>query len=137
MLLPEKFSDYLSMFAIVISSTSLLISWLNYRRQGGLLKFDLDYEHNGGKGNFVLRIYNTGYHAVKISQIFMVVRSQRIPVEQVGFEVDYGQKEVVRISLAGYSDFHPMEVSRVEVFDIGREKPHRISTRSLRHKIRR
>jgi hypothetical protein len=135
MIRPEKFSDYLSIFAVIVSSTSLLISFLNYRRQGGILKFGLDYEKKGATGVFVLRVENAGYHSVKVNQIRMVVRDSSYVVDSDGFIVEYGPPKIIRIPLAGYKDFHPIEVSRIEVVDIA-NKPHKISTKGLRHKVR-
>lgn len=131
---PEKFSDYLSLVAILISTTSLLISVLNYRRQGGILKFALDFERNGTSGIFLLKVENKGFHSVKINQIRMLVRNRVYTVDQEGFELEYGKQQTVKISLAGYKDFHPLEVSRVEVVDIA-DKIYKINTKSIRRKV--
>lgn len=132
---PEKFSDYLSIFALLISTTSLFISFLNYRRQGGILKLGLDYEKTGGSGLFVLRVENKGFHSVKVNQVRMVVRGRAHILDSEGFEVDYGPPKIVRIPLAGYKDFHDVEVSRIEVVDIA-NKIYKVSTKTLRGKIR-
>ena len=41
---PEKFSDYLSIFAVLISSLSLYLSWRNFRRDRSHLKIKLDFK---------------------------------------------------------------------------------------------
>ncbi|MFT3895305.1 MAG: hypothetical protein QM730_27080 [Anaerolineales bacterium] len=131
---PEKFSDYLSILALLISSTSLFISVLNYRRQGGILKFALNYEQRGVSGIFLLRVENKGFHSIKINQIRMLVRERVYTVDQDGFELEYGKQQTVKISLAGYKDFHPLEVSRIEVVDIA-DNVYKISTKPIRRKI--
>ncbi len=66
----------------------------------------------------------------------MIVGMKVFPVNQEGFDLDYGKSEVLKISLAGYKDFHPIEVDRIEVVDIA-DKVYKISTKPLRSKIRR
>ena len=132
---PEKFSDYLSILALLVSTISLFISYMNYRRQGGLLKTRLDFEPKSPSGDFILKLENQGFHGIKISQIRLIVGSRVLPVDEEGFELEYGKERLVRISLAGYKDFHPLQVSRLEVLDVG-DSVHKVSTRGLRRKMR-
>jgi len=121
--------------ALIVSLISLVFGILNYRRQGGLVKFHLDYDRKASGGIFLLTIENKGFHSIKINQIRMVVRNKPYPVTQEGFNLDYGTSEVVKISLAGYKEFHPSEVNRIEVVDIA-DKVYKISTEPLRQKFR-
>lgn len=131
---PEKFSDYLSMFALFVSGVSLIFSILNYRRQGGILKFHLDFDKRALSGEFLLTVENKGFHSVKVNQVRMIVGKKILHIDQEGFEVDYGKTKTIKISLAGRKDFHPIEVSRIEILDVS-DNVYKISTRHLRHKI--
>jgi hypothetical protein len=132
---PEKFSDYTAILALFVSGISLAFSILNYRRQGGILKFHLEFDPKN-TGEFLLRVENKGFHSVKINQVRMIVGKKAFNVDGEGFEIDYGKNKMIKISLAGYKDFHAMEVSRIEVLDVA-DHIYKISTRNLRRKIRR
>ena len=121
--------------SLIISIISLTITLLNYRRQGGMVKFDLDYEKVSGNGVFILRISNKGFHSIKINTIRIITGKHPISFANEGFELNYGQETILRLSLAGYTDIHPLEISRIEVVDIS-GKVYKIKTRMLERKIR-
>ncbi len=53
--------------SLIISLISLTIGILNYHREGGMLKFNLDYERKNINGVIWLKIENKGYHSIKIN----------------------------------------------------------------------
>src|SRR6185436_15155077 len=99
--------------SLIISIISLTVTLLNYRRQGGMVKFDLDFEKISGNGVFILHIANEGCHSIKISSIRMIAGNHLIPLGNEGFELDYGQETLVKLSLAGHTDIHPLQISRI------------------------
>jgi len=120
--------------SVVISIISLAITLLNYRRQSGRVKFDLDYEKVSGNGVFVLRVENEGFHSIKINAIRMIAGDRPLSSNQEEFELNYGQKIIIRMSLAGYTEYHPLEINRIEVIDVS-GKVYKIKTRKIRQKI--
>ncbi len=121
--------------ALVISVVSLNMTILNYRRQGSLVKMHLEYDRKGLNGTFLLKVENEGYHSVKINSVRLVLAGRTVPVDQLGFELNYGQEHTVRIPLAGLSDVHPLEIIRVEALDIA-DNIYKITTKHLQQKIR-
>jgi hypothetical protein len=121
--------------SLIISIISLTVTLLNYRRQGGMVKFVLDYEKASGVGAFVLRIANEGFHSIKINSIRMIAGNHMIPFANDGFELNYGQETLVKLSLAGHTDIHPLEINRIEVVDIS-GKVYKIKTKKLERKVR-
>lgn len=124
-----------STVSLIISVVSLVITLLNYRRQGGVIKYSLDYEKDDALGTFVLKIANQGFHSIKIVGIKMITRKAVIPYHENGFEVIFGQESVIRMTLAGHTEIHPLEVYRIDVTEIS-GKVHKIKTNSIRKKIR-
>lgn len=124
-----------STMSLIISIISLTITLLNYRRQGGVVKFDLDYEKISGNGVFILRAENEGFHSIKINSIRMIAGNRPISYSHEGFELNYGQETSIKLSLAGYTDIHPLEVSRIEIVDVS-GKVYKVKTKKLASKIR-
>lgn len=121
--------------SLIISIISLTVTLLNYRRQGGMVKLDLDYEKISGKGTFILHIENEGFHSIKINNIRMITGNHSLSFPHDGFELNYGQETNIKLSLAGYVDIHPLEISRIEIVDVS-GKVYKIKTRKLAQKIR-
>lgn len=124
-----------STVSLIISIISLTVTLLNYRRQGGMIKFDLDYEKISGNGVFILRVQNEGFHSIKINDIRMIAGNHPLSFTHEGFELNYGQETSIKLSLAGHTDIHPLEISRIEIVDVA-GKVYRINTRKLAKKIR-
>lgn len=121
--------------SLIISIISLTVTLLNYRRQGGMVKLDLDYEKISGNGTFILHIANEGFHSIKINNIRMITGNHPLSFSHEGFELNYGQETNIKLSLAGYADIHPLEISRIEIVDVS-GKVYKIKTRKLAPKIR-
>ncbi|MBI3166595.1 MAG: hypothetical protein IPG44_06450 [Anaerolineales bacterium] len=106
MLKPEKFSDYLSMIALVFSSLSLLLSWRNFRRDRSHLKLSLVFETHGklADGQYLLTITNVGRRPatlVKVDAVFWFQKRHNI------FSQETVLAEGARKSLSVYLVFFP------------------------------
>jgi hypothetical protein len=75
-----------------------------------------------------------GYHSVTITRINLLAGKSKHLVDDVSTELKYGANKVIHIGLAKYK-LNAFEVTAVEVAEVN-GKVNRISTRSLREKMR-
>ena len=64
---PEKFSDYLSMVALVFSCASLFLSWRNFMRDRSHLILTLEYENRGRQ--FHITVINDGRRSATLVRV--------------------------------------------------------------------
>lgn len=64
---PEKFSDYLAIFAFVLSSFSLFLSWKNYMRDRSHLKLQVTYKK--ANKEFQLLVTNDGRRIAVLQEV--------------------------------------------------------------------
>jgi hypothetical protein len=120
--------------SLLISIISLSISILGFRRSGSLIKLALDFDRQSSSNTFLLTITNNGFHSVKIARILLICGNRIFPAHLDAFELGYGDT-TIKISMAGYNEFRPLEVDAIDVIDIA-NRVYRIKTKHLKEKIR-
>jgi len=75
------FSDYLSIFALLISAFSLYISWRQYQRDRSHLAANITLLDRYGELTYQVRLVNKGRRMATIQRVYACVRSgKRYPV---------------------------------------------------------
>lgn len=116
---PEKFSDYLSIIAVILSATSLYISYRNYRRDTSRLKIKLGFEVHSGRGsNYTVRIINVGRRPASITNMYARLKNgKRYPVFDTTTLLAETQFKDLSVPMAGFRDEHPLYITAFEVED--------------------
>ena len=135
---PEKFSDYLSIFAVFISSISLYISWRNFRRDRSHLKIKLDFKVHPGRGSeYLVNIVNDGGRTTTVTKVFARLKSKkRYPVFDGPTPLGETQSKEISVPMAGFKSLlHPLGIRAFEVED-STGKVYRTRTWKLWYHIR-
>ena len=116
---PEKFSDYLSIIAVILSATSLYISYQNYRRDTSRLKVKLDFDVTPGRGSkYTVRVANVGRRPASIVKVYARLKNgERYPVFDTLTLLAETQFKDVSVPMAGFRDKHPLYIRAFEVED--------------------
>ena len=116
---PEKFSDYLSIIAVILSATSLYISYRNYRRDTSRLKIVLGFEVHPGRGsNYTVKITNVGRRPASIAKVYARLKNGKsYPVFDTTTLLTETQFKDLTVPMAGFRDEHPLDIRAFEVED--------------------
>jgi hypothetical protein len=119
MFTPEKFSDYLSILAVILSATSLYISYRNYRRDVSHLKILLGFEVHPGRGcNYTIKITNVGRRPASITWVYARLKNgKRFPVFDATTLLAETQFKDLTVPMAGFQNVHPLYIRAFEVED--------------------
>lgn len=117
--LPEKFSDYLAILALLISSASFYLSWRNYHRDTSRLKIRLDFRTHSGRGNeYLVNVTNVGRRTTTISKVYARLKDKkRFPVFDSSTPLGETQSKEISVPMAGFNDEHPLYIRVFEVED--------------------
>lgn len=81
---PEKFSDYLSMIALVFSCLSLFLSWRNFLRDRSHLKVSLDFTHRQNQGSqYHVVITNDGRRTATLVKVDALLWFRKCTVAKI------------------------------------------------------
>jgi hypothetical protein len=135
--MPQNFSDYLSIIAILFSAVSLYISWRAFQRDDSRLKIKLDFEVTHSVGNaYNVKITNLGRHPASIEKVYArLYNLKRYPVFNSADSLKEMESRTVSVPMSGFHSMHPMGIIAFEVEDAG-EKITRTYTWKLWRHIR-
>ena len=116
---PEKFSDYLSILAVILSAISLYISYRNYRRDTSRLKINLSYEMDLAHGSsYTVRMINVGRRPASIIRVYARLKDgKRYPVMDATTLLAETQFKDLYVPMAGFRNEHPLYIRAFEVED--------------------
>jgi hypothetical protein len=119
MLQPEKFSDYLSILALMLSTASLYISYRNYRRDVSHLKIDLHFDVSHRRGSeYTVRVTNDGRRPASIVRMVARLKNgEQYPVFDTLTLLTETQFKEVSVPMAGFRNEHPLYIRAFEVED--------------------
>jgi hypothetical protein len=132
-----NFSDFLSVFAVIISSVSLMLSWKQFSRDTGYLKLSLDFSVPPVGGALHLAITNIGRRPITVRNIYLCARrNERFLLSESNILLEETESREITIPISGYVEKTPLEVKFIEVIDT-RGKQCKISTFWLKWKMNR
>jgi len=119
MLQPEKFSDYLSILAVMLSAISLYISYRNYRRDVSHLQISLRFDVSPGRGSeYIVRVTNDGRRPASIIRMSARLKNgEQYPVFDTLTLLTETQFKEVSVPMAGFRNEHPLYIRAFEVQD--------------------
>lgn len=130
-------SDFLSVFAIILSTVSLMLSWKQYSRDTGYLKLSLDFSVPPVGGALHLTITNIGRRPITVRDVYLYARKNEQFLLSVGnILLEETESREITIPISGYVEKSPLEVKFIEVIDT-RGKQCKISTLWLKLKMSR
>jgi hypothetical protein len=132
-----SFFDLLSIFALIISGISLAISWMQYSRDSGRLKLNLDFSVPPVGGALHIGITNIGRRPITVRNIYLHNRqNQRFLLPDTNILLAETESRKITIPISGYVEKSPLELKSIEVIDT-RGKRYKASTFWLRSKMSR
>ncbi|HXD09291.1 MAG TPA: hypothetical protein VN653_04450 [Anaerolineales bacterium] len=134
---PEKFSDYVSMIALVFSCASLYLSWRNYVRDRSHLKVSLDFENLPKQGSrFEVTVTNDGRRTttlVRVDALFWFRQRENFFEQETA--LTEGMHKKLSAPLARFSSIsNPLAIRAFEAVDSVGHK-YRAGTLRLLYKI--
>lgn len=116
---PEKFSDYLSILAVLLSVTSLYISWRNFHRDSSRLKVMLEFEVFPGSGSsYTVRMINVGRRPASVIRVYARLKNgKRYPVMDTTTLLAETQFKDLSVPMAGFRNEYPLYITAFEVED--------------------
>ncbi len=116
---PEKFSDYLSILAVLLSATSLYISYRNFRRDSSRLKVNLEFDVDPVHGSaYTVRMINVGRRPASITKVYARLKNgKRYPVMDTTTLLAETQFKDLSVPMAGFRNEHPLYITAFEVED--------------------
>jgi len=113
------FSDYVAIFALVISAISLFISWRQYSRDSSQLKLSLQFHVKSGQGSaYTLRVVNSGRRPATVLKCYARLKSGKAyPVYDTPRNLEETDSLEVDIPLYGFKNSitHPLDIVAFEV----------------------
>jgi hypothetical protein len=116
---PEKFSDFLSILAVILSATSLYISYRNFHCDSSRLKINLEFDVEPGRGSsYTVRMINVGRRPASIIRVYARLKNgKRYPVMDTTTLLAETQFKDLSVPMAGFRDEHPLYITAFEVED--------------------
>lgn len=114
---PEKFSDYLSIFAVVLSSFSLFLSWKNYMRDRSHLTLKMMYKKVNKE--FQLLVTNDGRRIAVLQEVNALLWISRThTITTTTYELAEGKQKTYSVPLAMFPGIsNPFRVRGFVVMD--------------------
>ena len=102
-----SFSDFISIFALVVSAVSLYLSWRQYRRDRSHLDALITVDNKYGEPIYSVRVVNKGRRPATVNRIYARVRNKkRYPVYDTLVSLEEMDKIDFTVPMAGFSSAH-------------------------------
>lgn len=105
--------------ALLLSISSFILSWRNYRRDMSRLKINLSYEVQHGRGGgYMVRITNVGRRPASVAKVYARLKNgKRYPVMDAATLLAETQFKDLSVPMAGFRNEHPLYIRSFEVED--------------------
>jgi hypothetical protein len=116
---PDKFSDFVSGAALLLSALSLYISYRNYHRDVGVLKLTLRFEADPSHGNlYLLTITNIGRRPVTLIKVVARLKNQeRCVVYDSNIVLNETASKEIIVPMVGFHNESPLMIRAFDAED--------------------
>lgn len=112
------FSDYLAIFAFLISALSLYLSWRQYQRDRGHLVSNISLLNHYGENTYQVRLVNSGRRLVTVQRVYARVRSgKRYPVFDTPTQLGETKTLEFNVSLMDFGET-PNDPNSIVAFEV-------------------